>query len=846
MTDFKVICAESIVVNGTCPRVVARIYKEDRMRTRWIFVLLLSMLFVGQAFAAGGLDLQVNANKPGAIVTVEQVIDDDKVLLSVSDAANNPILGLTSSDFVVKTKGITAKITSVEPISESLEVPRNIVLVLDNSYSMRERYAVEPLLAGVDELLKIVRPIDQVQIVVFSREEKMNMGGRDLHVRTFKSNQPIELKNFVAEVYRDGMTSTTVLFEGMLAGLDIIRTMPANEPRFMVVFSDGEDLNSAYKSDDVFKATEGLARFNAYAIDYMPVSTTDKFLTTFSERNHGQIWKATSETNLVPIFQSVASKMQYYYVVSYLFPTTGSLAVAPASLAIDEIESFDASLQSERFTGAAPGKRASVVSRIDTNELTLRPVVNTAYDIVRWKVLLTNTSGTIAEQAGEGTPAVEIVVPIKTDDLGRLAAGGDINVTMEVQDRKGQDVVLTAPPVKVNHFRTTGSLAVVPTSLTIEEIKTIDASPMLGHIYFHRDSSDLPAQYGRLSRPDETATFDEQRFHDTLEKYYQVLNIVGKRMVNHSEATITLTGCNANTGVEKGNLKLSTARAKAVSDYLQTVWEIDSERLRVEARNLPKMPSTSRLEEGQADNRRVEINSEDLAILDLIRSTYLTTRIDTATLTLHPVITAAHGVARWKVAVSNIRQKLGELVGEGVPPAEIKIPLSTSNHNDLASGGDIMVGMVVHDRKGQELAMTTSPVKVNFLQTSQLLAQKQDFRVQEKYALILFDFDSDTIDDRNQEIVNTIVARIKALPQATVDILGHTDNIGKEDYNIKLSERRALAVYKLLTATYGKDTGERIRYRGVGPSNPLYDNRTSETRAFNRTVTITLEYMTGN
>lgn len=800
------------------------------MKTRWILIVLLSLTFVGQAFAADLTELQVKASKPGAILTVKQMIDDDKVLLSVSDAANEPLLGLTSSDFVVMMGERTAKITSVKPIEESLDVPRNIVLILDNSYSMRERDAIKPLLAGVDELLKIVRPIDQVQIVVFTEEEKINIGGRDLHVRIFKSNQPIELKNFVANTYRDGITSTTVLYEGMLVGLDLIRTMPENEPKFMVVFSDGEDINSAYKRDDVLKATEGLARFNAYAIDYMPVTTTDKFLTTFSEQNHGQIWKATSETNLVPIFQSVASKMQYNYVVSYLFPTTGSLAVAPASLTIDDV-------------GVS---NAPAVSRIDTAELTVRPLVDTVYGIVYWKVTLANINGTLAEQVGEGKPTAEIVVPLKTDDLGQLATGGDIKVTMEVQDRKGQSLVMNAPPVKVNHFRTTGSLAVTPASLTIEEIKTIDASPMLGHIYFTKGNSDLPTQYKRLAGLEETAAFDEQRFRGTLEKYYQVLNIIGKRLVDHPEATIMLTGCNDNIGVEKGNLKLSTARAEAVRDYLQTVWGIAPERFRIEARNLPKMPSTSRLEEGQADNRRVEINSDNPAILDLIRSTYLSMRIDTATLTLHPVITAARGVARWTVAVSNGRQKLGELTGEEVPPAEIKVPLSISNLNELAVGGDITIGMEVQDSKGQELAMTASPVKVNLLQTSQLLAQKKDFWVQEKYALILFDFDSDTIDTRNQEIVSTIVSRIKALPQATVDIVGHADNIGKEVYNIKLSERRALAVYNLLTAAYGEDPGGRVRHRGVGPSNPLYDNMTSEARAFNRAVTITLEYMAGN
>ena len=936
------------------------------MRTRWNLIVLLILLFVGQALAADGPELQVRASKPGGIVTVEREIDDGKVLLSVSDAAKNPMFGLTSSDFVVTKDGRTAKITSAQPVAESLEVPRNIVLVLDNSDSMRQRNAVEPLLAGVDELLKIVRPIDQVQIVVFSSKEKMNMGGRDLRVRTFKSNKPVELKNFVAEVYRDGMTSTTVLYEGMLAGLDLMRTMPENEPRFMVVFSDGEDLNSAYKSNDVFKATEGLARFNAYAIDYMPGPETDRFLMTFAERNHGEIWKATSETNLVPIFQSVASKMQYYYVVSYLFPTTGSLAVAPSSLAINELEAFDASSKSEQPAGVAPAKSASVISRIDSSALTLRPVVDTAYGIARWKVTLVNTGGTLVEKAGEGTPPTEIVVPLKTDTLGLLAAGGDIKVTMEVEDRKGQSIILTAPAVKVNYFRTTGSLvvapsslaideigpldaekgasvvsridssaltlhpvvdtaygfarwkvilantggtlvektgegtppaeivvplktddlarlaaggdikatievqdgmgqslvltapavkvysfrtmgslAVSPSSLTIEEIKTIDSSPMLGHIYFPKGSSDLPAHYKRLAGPEETAAFDEQRFRDTLEKYYQVLNIIGKRMTNHPDATLTLTGCNDNIGVEKGNRKLSTARAETVRDYLQTVWNIVPDRIRIEARNLPKMPSTSRLEEGQADNRRVEITSDNPAILGLIRSTYFATRIDASALTLHPLITAPHGVARWTVAAANSRQKLGEQAGEGLPAAEIKVPLSTGNLNDMAAAGDITVRMAVQDRKGQELSMTAAPVKVNFIQTSQLMAQKQEFRVQEKYALILFDFDSDAIDARNQEIVNAIVTRIKQLPQATVDIVGHTDNIGKEGYNIKLSERRALAVYKLLTAAYGKDPGKRISHSGVGPNNPLYENTTSEARAFNRTVTVTLEYMTG-
>jgi outer membrane protein OmpA-like peptidoglycan-associated protein len=151
--------------------------------------------------------------------------------------------------------------------------------------------------------------------------------------------------------------------------------------------------------------------------------------------------------------------------------------------------------------------------------------------------------------------------------------------------------------------------------------------------------------------------------------------------------------------------------------------------------------------------------------------------------------------------------------------------------------------MELQDGSGKNIVLAPDPVKVSFLQTSKRLAQKQELRVQEKYALILFDFNRDTIDAANQEIINGVVARIKTLPRATVDIVGHTDNIGTEEYNLKLSQRRALSVYTMLSAAYGEAATDHIRHSGIGPNSPLYDNLTPEARSFNRTVTITLEYL---
>lgn len=918
-----------------------------------LILLLLSLLTCGAAFAASEADLQIRSVKPGATVKVDKILSEDEVLLSVFDAGKEPLFGLGTADFTVTQSGRTARIKSVKPISESQDIPRHFVLVLDNSSSMKQREAVRALLDGVNELLKIVRPIDDVQMVVFDDDKTVTIGDRDLHVRTFRSNSPAELQAYLAKTYRDGMTNKTVLYEGMLAGLELIRNTPVNNPRFMVVFSDGEDINSAFKKEEVLRVAEGVERFNAFTIDYMPGPDKNRLLADFAANNNGQAWKAASETNLVPIFQSVASKMNYYYVVKYLFPTKGSLAAAPAELTLDEIRA--------KKPGVDAGAETAFIARINNSELTLRPQIDSAYSIARWKVYVSNSRGVLVEQAGEGSPPPEVSVPLPaadlqalasggelavkmevvdskeqrlllqaepirvkvaqtkadlavfpavlmideistpatsplirlelselllrpkvpaaygaiqwralvsnaggtvadkagegappeelkvtlpTADLPALAAGGDLAVQMELQNGRGQKLVLPASPVKVNVLQTKAALAVAPESLTIEEIKTIDASPMLGQIYFEKGSSEIPPRYIRFQSAAETAGFDEQSFRDTLEKYFQVLNIIGKRLAAAPAATIRLVGCNDNTGVEKGKKKLSEQRAVAVKNYLESVWGIAPERISIEARNLPQTPSTSRSGEGQAENRRVELLSADPAILAPIRSTYLATRIDKPALTLTPDLVSPHGIDSWQITAANAAGKLAEMSGKGMPAKEISIPLLAGGDlRAMANSGDIAVRMELQDRKGQSMVLIPAPVKVNFIETSKRLAQKLDQLVQEKYALILFDFDKDTIGGANQAIIDTIVARTKSLPYARVDIVGHTDNIGKESYNIKLSERRALAVYKMLTATYGEGAGDRIRYAGVGPNNPLYENVSPETRSFNRTVTITLEYL---
>ena len=66
-------------------------------------------------------------------------------------------------------------------------------------------------------------------------------------------------------------------------------------------------------------------------------------------------------------------------------------------------------------------------------------------------------------------------------------------------------------------------------------------------------------------------------------------------------------------------------------------------------------------------------------------------------------------------------------------------------------------------------------------------------------------------------------------------VVGHTDNVGKLDYNMKLSKARADAVLKELVMKY-KVSAQRLKAYGVGSLAPVASNKSDEGRAKNRRV----------
>jgi outer membrane protein OmpA-like peptidoglycan-associated protein len=84
--------------------------------------------------------------------------------------------------------------------------------------------------------------------------------------------------------------------------------------------------------------------------------------------------------------------------------------------------------------------------------------------------------------------------------------------------------------------------------------------------------------------------------------------------------------------------------------------------------------------------------------------------------------------------------------------------------------------------------------------------------------------------------LNQVAGSLKEFPDSTVQIVGHTDSTGPAAYNQQLSVNRANAVVVYLTAQ-GIDA-QRMQALGMGPNQPIADNKTSEGRAQNRRVEI--------
>jgi len=368
--------------------------------------------------------------------------------------------------------------------------------------------------------------------------------------------------------------------------------------------------------------------------------------------------------------------------------------------------------------------------------------------------------------------------------------------------------------------------------------------PVRNYIFFDLGSTQIPDRYVLLKK-DQVKDFKEEqlevltielsgRSKRQLNVYYNVLNILGDRMGKNPSSTITLVG-SSEKGPEDG-----TVMAESVKQYLTSIFGINAMRISTEGRFKPKIPSEQpggilELDLLREGDRRVSVESSSPAILMEFQSgpdapveitavqeapfdSYVSFNVDGAT----------EAFSSWSL---EIRDEKGAVQYFG-PYIQETVSIPGKSILGARPNGDFNVTMVGQRKSGNTLkkeapvhiVLWTPPENEEILRFS-----------------IIFEFDdSRAITIYDKFLTDVVTPKIPK--GGTIIIHGHTDIIGEEAHNLKLSLARANEVSGIIERALSNAGISDVKFEvnGFGEDQTLepFANKFPEERFYNRTVII--------
>ncbi len=374
----------------------------------------------------------------------------------------------------------------------------------------------------------------------------------------------------------------------------------------------------------------------------------------------------------------------------------------------------------------------------------------------------------------------------------------------------------------------------------VEEFLSRQLYPLLPYVFFNENSEEIPPRYIRFNQSDVESFDENRRFLNSysMDVYYNLLNIVGKRLTDNPKSNITLIGCNSDNRRENGSQDLSKNRAQKVMDYLVSVWGINSDRIQIKFRNLPEKASTGQTEDHFQENRRVEIHSEDWKIIQPV-FVYDTLRIPTPPSVKFVMNSKSDKeISKWNIKVQQ-KELLNEnsfidVFGYSNPDSVLVWDLSNSQNKNKIPKSENPIDYyfsVTNTDDSTIIAKGSLPVEQITVQKKKRL-RLADKEIDE-YRLIMFDFDTPNILKQHQDIINLVCENVT--PDSKIIITGMTDKLGTDEHNLQLSQKRADMVKSAMPCNNAE-----IQSIGKGKTK-LHDNDVPEGRFYNRTVEVRVE-----
>ncbi len=367
--------------------------------------------------------------------------------------------------------------------------------------------------------------------------------------------------------------------------------------------------------------------------------------------------------------------------------------------------------------------------------------------------------------------------------------------------------------------------------------KVKETFPLRNYIFFDEGSTAIPPRYTQLTA-DRAASFREEellqpqpsdlggRSRRQLTVYYNILNIIGDRLRRIPSATIRLIG-SSDQGASAGR-----QFADAVKTYLVDKFGIDGGRITTEGREKPPIPSvvpgaTRELDLVRPEDRRVEITSTTPEMLQPVQIISLQEDpLDSDVLLT--VSGAEQNLSSYSIEVTD---ENGAVKRFGPFTAEEERISGKSILGDR-SQGHYTVALVAETKSGQTFRKE---------ETMQLRKTDEPEGAPGFRFSILFEFDqSKTVATYDRFLSQTVAPLIPN--GGSVIIHGHTDIVGEESHNLRLSKDRAQETMAILERELKKLGTTNVKFDTYGFGEDVrrapFENRLPEERFYNRTVII--------
>lgn len=415
---------------------------------------------------------------------------------------------------------------------------------------------------------------------------------------------------------------------------------------------------------------------------------------------------------------------------------------------------------------------------------------------------------------------------------------------------RGTKVIPLAPkPAEVIAVQNTSVVFFVHAPKNIATERNVrEIFPLRNYIFFNVGSTEISDRY-ELLRKDQVKDFKEDQLEMFTPKnmtgrstrqmnvYYNMLNILGDRMGKNPATGINLVG-SSELGIDDGR-----AMAESIKKYLVTVFGINALRITTEGSIKPVIPSqqpgqTHDLDLLRAGDRRVSVESSSPILLMEFQSGKgaQLKPVEIMALQKEPfdsyvtfnTIGAIKEYSSWSMQITDESGKI-QYFG---PFTQDVVRLSGKSILGNRPMGDYKVKMTGITKKG-----TTEVKETNvhmMLWTPTKVEEGMRFSV-------LYEFDdAKAIDIYEKYLTNVVVPKIAK--NGTVIIHGHTDIIGDETYNQKLSIARANDVKNIMDKELDRLGRKDVDFEVIGFGEDQvaapFENNFPEERFYNRTVVI--------